>query len=250
MVSDGHKSFTSQSVPAGEECAAELLDEFSSMERGAQTWLDEVVGHLDRPLLPAPPLIMAAEGSDIADFFNEVQLSQSGAQLSASSLANEVAGMPQTVRRRDVLTAYPYTNTLTVLEVTGAVLREAMERSAAYFDLDEAGRLCVSDQFLKPKIEHYNYDYYAGVDYTVDVSKPVGQRITELRYQDRPVADGDKFTICLNSYRASGAGGYACYTDCPVLREINTEMSDLILEFFKSSPTLSLERRSSYVVIK
>ena len=96
----------------------------------------------------------------------------------------------------------------------------------------------------------YNYDYYAGVDYTVDVSKPVGQRITELRYQGRPVADSDKFTICLNSYRASGAGGYACYTDCPVLREINTEMSDLILEFFKSSPTLSLERRSSYVVIK
>ena len=250
MVSDSHKSFTSQSVPAGGECAAELLDEFASMERGAQTWLDEVVGHLDRPLLPAPPLIMAAEGSDIADFFNEVQLSQSGAQLSASSLANEVAGMPQTVRRRDVLTAYPYTNTLTVLEVTGAVLREAMERSAAYFDLDEAGRLCVSYQFLKPKIEHYNYDYYAGVDYTVNVSKPVGQRITELRYQGRPVADGDKFTICLNSYRASGAGGYACYTDCPVLREINTEMSDLILEFFKSSPTLSLERRSSYVVIK
>lgn len=51
-------------------------------------------------------------------------------------------------------------------------------------------------------------------------------------------------------FRASGAGGYACYTDCPVLREINTEMSDLILEFFKRSPTLSLKRRSSYAVMK
>lgn len=122
--------------------------EFANLERGAQTWLDTVVGHLDRPLLPVPPLIMAAEGNDIADFFNEVQISCSGAQLAATSLANEIAGFPQTVRRRDVLTAYPYTNTLTVLCVTGSILRRAMERSAEYFAVDEEGRLRVADAFL------------------------------------------------------------------------------------------------------
>lgn len=41
------------------------------------------------------------------------------------------------------------------------------------------------------------------------------------------------FTICLNSYRASGTGGYDCYVGCPVVREIGTEMSDLILDYFK-----------------
>ena len=248
VVANGHVICNSQAVPAGGDCDPILLERFGSLEQGAQTWLDTVVGHLDRPLLPGPPLIMAAEGNDIADFFNEVQMSCSGAQLAATSLANEAAGFPQIVRRRDVLTAYPYTNTLTVLRVTGAVLRLAMERSAEYFAVDEDGRLCVADSFLKPKVEHYNYDYYAGVDYAINVSKPVGQRITARTYQGKTVRDGDEFTICLNSYRASGAGGYPEYTRCPIVREINVEMSDLILDFFKSHPKLSLKTRRWFTV--
>lgn len=248
VVANGHVICNSQAVPAGGDCDPILLERFGSLEQGAQTWLDTVVGHLDRPLLPGPPLIMAAEGNDIADFFNEVQMSCSGAQLAATSLANEAAGFPQIVRRRDVLTAYPYTNTLTVLRVTGSVLRRAMERSAEYFAVDEDGRLCVADSFLKPKVEHYNYDYYAGVDYAIDVSEPAGQRITALTYQGKTVRDGDEFTICLNSYRASGAGGYPEYTRCPIVREINVEMSDLILDFFKSHPKLSLKTRRWFTV--
>lgn len=128
------------------------------------------------------------------------------------------------MRRRDVLTAYPYTNTLTVLRVTGSVLRRAMERSAEYFAVDEEGRLCVADAFLKPKVEHYNYDYFSGVNYAFDVSRPEGQRVVELTYQGKAVKDEDEFTICLNSYRASGAGGYPEYTQCQVVREINIEI--------------------------
>lgn len=244
----GRISCSSRAVAAGGSCDSLLLEKFSSMERGAQIWLDAVVGRLDHPLLPAPPLEMASSGSDIADFFNEVQLFASGAQISICSLANEVAGMPQVVRRRDVLAAYPYTNTLTVLRVTGAVLRQGMERSAEYFGLDEEGRLCISDAFLKPKVEHYNYDYFAGVNYVIDVTRPIGRRITELTYQGRPVTDSEEFSVCLNSYRASGAGGYPAYTQCPVLREINVEMADLILEFFKHVPEVSLQTRRSFRV--
>ena len=108
----------------------------------------------------------------------------------------------------------------------------SMERSAEYFTRNEDGTLRISDAFLKPKVEHYNYDYYAGVHYVFDCSRPVGQLVTELCVGGRPVVDDDVFTACLSSYRASGTGGYDCYTGCPVLREIGTEMSDLLLDFF------------------
>ena len=144
------------------------------MEHGAQDWLDQVVGHLPSPLQPDTPLRMAAGGSGLPDLFNAVQLWASGAQLSASSLANDVAGLPQVVRRRDLLIAYPYTNTLSVLEITGAVLRQAMERSAAYFTRDADGTLRVSDCFLAPKVEHYNYDYYMGVSLHLRYLPPGG----------------------------------------------------------------------------
>ena len=233
VVSDTEKHFSSETIPAGGPCRKDWIDEFAGMEHGAQDWLDQVVGHLPHPLQPDTPLRMAAHGSGLPDLFNTVQLWASGAQLSAASLANDVAGLPQVVRRRDLLIAYPYTNTLSVLEITGKILRQAMERSAEYFTRDADGTLRVSDCFLAPKVEHYNYDYYAGVTYTYDISRPVGQRVTSLAVQGKPVADNDRFTICLNSYRASGTGGYDCYVGCPVVREIGTEMSDLILDYFK-----------------
>ena len=242
-VSGGRKRISSETLPASGPCSQALMDRFQPMNLGAQQWLDAVVGHLARPLVPDDHLTMAASGNDLADFFNEVQLDISGAQLSVASLANEVAGMPQVVRRRDVLTAYPYTNTLTVLEVPGRLLRQAIERSAEYFALQEDGSLCISDAFLKPKVEHYNFDYYAGVDYEIDVRRPLGQRLVSLTCGGREVADDTLFTVCLNSYRASGAGGYPGYPQCRVLQEINTEMSDLILEFFRRHPTVDVTPR-------
>lgn len=232
-VSGGEKRFSSETIPAHGECRADWLAEFADMERGAQNWLDQVVGHLETPMTPDTPLHMAAEGTALADLFNTVQLAASGAQLSVTSLANDAAGLPQTVRRRDILNAYPYTNTLTVLEITGAVLRRAMERSAEYFTRNPDGSLRVSDCFLEPKVEHYNYDYYAGVTYAYDITRPVGERVVELKANGKPVQDTDVFTACLSSYRASGTGGYDCYVGCPVVREIGTEMSDLLLDYFK-----------------
>lgn len=174
-----------------------------------------------------------AHGKCRADWLAEFADLERGAQLSVTSLANDAAGLPQTVRRRDILNAYPYTNTLTVLEITGAVLRKAMERSAEYFTRSPDGTLHVSDCFLKPKVEHYNYDYYAGVSYAYDITKPVGKRVAELTVNGAPVKDTDVFTACLSSYRASGTGGYDCYVGCPVVREIGTEMSDLLLDYFR-----------------
>lgn len=247
-VDGANKTAASDLVPAGGTCDATLLEAFSGVEEGAQRWLREVVGHLHQSMTPASHLEMAAKGSAIANLFNAVQLDASGAQISAVSLANEIAGFPQTVRRKDILTTYPYANTLAVLRVTGAVLRAAMERSAEYFALDEHGALVISDRFLRPKVEHYNYDYYAGVRYVVDVSRPVGSRITRLTYAGRAVGDEDTFTLCMNNYRSSGSGDYPMYVGCEVVKEINTEMAELIMAYFEHNPNLSCQEEPTYQV--
>lgn len=227
------KHFAGEAIPAHGKCSEECLAEFADLERGAQNWLDQVVGDLEKPMVPDTPLNMAANGTPLADLFNTVQFERSGAQISVTSLANDAAGIPQTVHRRDILNAYPYTNTLVVLKITGAILRQAMERSAEYFTKNDDGSLRVSDCFIKPKVEHYNYDYYAGVSYAYDISKPVGQRVVKLDFNGEPVKDTDEFTACLSSYRASGTGGYDCYVGCPVVLEDSTEMTDMLLDYFK-----------------
>ena len=210
-VQDGKPVIRSQAVAAQAPPDPELMQAFSGLEAQVQHWLDQSVGSLPYPLHTASHLQMAACGSDIAKLFSDVQLRASGAQLSAVSLANEVMGFGESVTRRNILASYPYSNTLMVLEITGATLRAAMERSAAYFDLDERGCLTISETFLLPKVEHYNYDYYAGVEYRMDVTKPVGERVVLLQYQGKPVQPTDVFSICMRRlrdvYRLPGAPG-------------------------------------------
>ena len=181
-VQDGKPVIRSQAVAAQAPPDPELMQAFSGLEAQVQHWLDQSVGSLPYPLHTASHLQMAACGSDIAKLFSDVQLRASGAQLSAVSLANEVMGFGESVTRRNILASYPYSNTLMVLEITGATLRAAMERSAAYFDLDERG--------------------------------------------------------CL-----TGAGGYEMYTGCRVLREIQRDMSDLIMEYFERGMQKTLFQR-------
>ena len=219
-------------IPNG--AGEKLREKYQPLEDEIQKWLDQPLGHLSRPLLPEDKVTMALHGSPIADFINRIQLHFSGAQLSVVGLANEIAGFRSEVSTRDVIATYPFPNTLVVCEITGARLKAVMERSAEYFALDADGNVVVAESFLHPKVEHYNYDYYAGVDYRIDPTKPHGSRIVELTYRGKPVADTDTFTLCLNNYRYSGAGGYEVYRECPGVREINVEMVELIMDYLGS----------------
>ena len=122
-VQDGKPVIRSQAVAAQAPPDPELMQAFSGLEAQVQHWLDQSVGSLPYPLHTASHLQMAACGSDIAKLFSDVQLRASGAQLSAVSLANEVMGFGESVTRRNILASYPYSNTLMVLEITGATLR-------------------------------------------------------------------------------------------------------------------------------
>ena len=132
-------------------------------------------------------------------------------------------------------------DTLVVLEVTGEVLRQTMERCAAYFTLVD-GQPQISQEFLLPKVEHYNYDFYAGLSYTFDLRRPVGSRVVQLTKLDgSPLGDGT-FRLCTSNYRATGTGGYEILRKCPVLWRGGVEMPDLTARYIQMhSPVSALK---------
>jgi 2',3'-cyclic-nucleotide 2'-phosphodiesterase/3'-nucleotidase len=212
-------------------------------------WLDKPIGRLSKPLVPGGKLDMALHGSPIAGFFNLVQLDASGAEISCASLGNELRGFESAVTVRDVVASYVYANTLVVLEVTGRVLRAALEQCAAYFKVSAGGEVAIADAFLRPKEAHYNYDYFYGIEYVFDLGNPVGSRVVKLTYQDHVVSDGEEFTLAMNSYRATGAGDFDFYAGCPRVREIQTEVSELILNYLAAHETIRIPEDAPYRVI-
>ncbi len=166
----------------------------------------------------------------IIDLIHDVQRRVSGAELSIASAFSLDAGFapgPITVERLTVL--YPYENTLRALKLSGAQLRAFLEQSARYWVVRASpdGGLGFGPD---PRIPGYNYDILQGLDYTIDLSQPMGRRITRLSREGRPVADTDSFTVAINSYRASGGGGYDMLRAAPVVYEGSREIRELIIE--------------------
>ena len=231
---DGAKSrFQSNLIPVGGTHPAEPYQSLLPLENAVQHWLDQPIGVLSQAIPPEGKLEAALYGSQVAALFNQVQLTETGADFSCTSLGNDPVGLASPVTMRGVTAAYLFANTLVVLEVTGEVLRQTLERCAAYFTLVD-GQPQISQEFLLPKVEHYNYDFYAGLAYTFDLRRPVGSRVVRLTKLDgSPLGDGT-FRLCTSNYRATGTGGYEILRECPVLWRGGTEMPDLTAHYIQA----------------
>ena len=239
-VSDGEVNAELKLVEAGKQSCPEALTLLEPYEKKAALWMDSPVGHLDHELLPGDHLDMAANGSLIANFFNQVQLEASGAQISITSLANDVKGFNKNVTIRDIVATYIYPNTLITLEMTAETIKKVLERSAEYFSLD-GDRLEISESFLKPKVEHYNYQYLSGIEVVMDIRRPMGERVVSIKYNGEELAKDKKYTVCMNNYLASGTGGYDFIKSCKRIKEEPTEIAELIMDYISSHNNISVD---------
>lgn len=84
--------------------------------------------------------------------------------------------------------------------MNGAQLKRYMEWSASYYNQYQDGDLTIS---FNPDSRGYNCDTFYGVNYQINIAKPVGERIENLTWTDgTPVTDDDVFTLAVNNYRA------------------------------------------------
>ncbi|WP_091303069.1 bifunctional metallophosphatase/5'-nucleotidase [Micromonospora halophytica] len=158
----------------------------------------------------------------ILDFINHVQTevvttALAGTAYAALPVLSIAAPFSRTavfsqgdVRIRDVAGLYVFDNTLEAVVFTGAEVRAYLEYSAKYFRTLAVGAPVDPATISDPAVPDYNYDVISGLDYDIDISAPVGQRITRLVLPgiDTPVADDAQFVIAVNNYRRSGGGNF------------------------------------------
>ena len=246
---DGSKSVSSELLPASSEPLAEAAALLAPLERRVQAWLDAPAGRIDRPLDAGDPLERALRGCDLANFINTVLREVSGAQVSSCALGNEIKGLPRDVTVRDIVSAYIYSNTLLVLNLSGATLRRFIERTAAYFALDSDGHARVSDEFLRPKVQHYNYEHFLGIDYVIDLRRPVGERVTSLRLDGHEVGDEEKVSVCVSSYRACGTGGYDMLLGQEVIRDVQEDVAEMLIRYILEHPDIHVDTHRYLTVL-
>lgn len=224
-----------------------MVETLRPFEDATRVWLDADLGHTDQDMTIQDPLSCRIKKHPLFQLINDVQRFHTGAQLSCASLPNQPPGFRTRIKRRDVAANFVYPNTIFVMEITGKILKAALERSAEYFERRD-GILTIAESFVKPKLEHYNYDVYDGIEYSFDVSRPKGSRVVRLTRLGKPVSDDDVFTLALNNYRAAGGGDYAMFDDAIVLKEFDQPLSDWIAQAISSQPRLHVEIHDNFFV--
>ncbi|HXM35674.1 MAG TPA: bifunctional UDP-sugar hydrolase/5'-nucleotidase, partial [Pyrinomonadaceae bacterium] len=224
---------------------AESLKLAEPYDRETNNWLARVIGESSAEL-------SAREGrfrdTAILDLVQLVQLEAGKADVSLAANFNSQARIPKgpfTVR--EIAGLYVYENTLVVLEVTGRQLKEALEHSAEYFRAFQPGKSAAD--LVDEKIPAYNFDIGEGVNYDLDISKPLGQRIQNLSFQGKPVRPEQKFRLATNNYRANGGGGYTMYKDAPVIYRSSELIRDLIIDWVERHKTIPTQPNNNWRIV-
>ena len=143
---------------------------------------------------------------------------------------------------KDMADIYIYPNTIRAVKVTGAQVREWLERSAGiYNQIDPAKG--GEQELVNAKFPAYNFDVIAGVQYKIDptqasryddngkVVNPDARRIKDLTYNGKPVTDDQVFIVATNNYRAGGGGNFPGNDGSTIVLDAPDLTRDAIMRF-------------------
>ena len=171
----------------------------------------------------ATPLYSRQAFAGMSDFINlihTITLRSSGAQVSfAAPLSQNGIVKAGTLIYNDLFTIYPYENQLYKISMSGKEIVDCLEYS---YDAWIQNPLASGGHVLKianrPDSRNgntrwsfigtsFNFDSAGGLNYTVDVTKPYGERINVSSLADgSPFKLDEQYSVALTSYRASGGG--------------------------------------------
>lgn len=203
----------------------ELDDRYPVSQDYVRTFHDkeeEVSAFLSRPVGTLESSVDASEAlfgsSGYLSVVHEMQMRTMSADLSFAAPLSVSASLPSgTVYARDLFKFCPYSNFLYTMELSGREIKGYLEHSYAGWtnqmkSKEDALLLFRPDAKAEDKYKTqtptYNYSSAYGIDYTVDVSRPAGERVSILQFSNgEPFLLDKKYRVAVNSYRAGGAGG-------------------------------------------
>ncbi|MFE6225767.1 bifunctional metallophosphatase/5'-nucleotidase [Streptomyces sp. NPDC057854] len=160
--------------------------------------------------------------------------------LSQASCFSRTARIPAgEITIKDAAGLYPFENTLEARLMTGAQLKEYLEYSAKYYVQTPAGAPVDTAKLTNAdNTPDYNYDAVYGLAYEIDIAKPVGQRITGLTFEGKPLDPAAKFVLAVNNYRASGGGAFPHVAKAEQLWANSDEIRNTIIQWVQAKGTV------------
>ncbi|GGY39070.1 bifunctional metallophosphatase/5'-nucleotidase [Streptomyces djakartensis] len=160
--------------------------------------------------------------------------------LSQAACFSRSARIPAgAVTIRDVAGLYVFENTLEARLMTGAQMKAYLEYSANYFVQTAPGAAVDPAKLTNANgTPDYNYDVVSGLQYEIDIAKPAGSRVTNVRFEGQPLADDAKFVFAVNNYRANGGGNFPHVAAARLLWSNSEEIRNTMIAWVKAKGSI------------
>ncbi len=230
------KSGANESVSSLTEDAA-LKAALTPYHNTTVTYINTPIGFAEGAFPGGYPARVA--DGPMADLINQVQTEAAAAagfpvDASLAALFNNDAKLNAgPIKLKDSYAVYIYDNTLYVIEATGQMVKDELEWTANYFLRYYYEPTGVA---INSAVRDYNYDLWSGIEYKLDVTKPVGQRVVELKLNGQPLAMDQTIRVALNNYRATGK-----FPTAKILYQSTTEVRELVTNWIMAHSPIAPE---------
>ena len=161
---------------------------------------------------------------------------------------------------KNVADLYVYPNTIKVVKISGAEVREWLEMSAGQFrQIDPKG--APEQDLLAPAYRSYNFDTLDGVSYQIDITQPArysadgvlldgaAHRIVGLSYQGKPIDEKADFLVITNNYRASGGGNFPGLNASKIVIDSPDENREAVVSYLRAAGTVNAQADGNWRVL-
>ncbi|MDE6316792.1 MAG: 5'-nucleotidase C-terminal domain-containing protein [Muribaculaceae bacterium] len=195
---------------------AGFMQRFATQRDEVERFVSEKLGHVSTPMTTRDAYFGP---SSFMSFIHQLQLAISGADISfAAPLSYDATIDSGDIHVSDMFNLYKYENMLYTMALTGQEIKDYLEMS---YDIWTNTMTSTDDRLLRLRdganaddMTHtgfrypsYNFDSAAGINYTVDVTRPRGEKITILSLADGSPFDTETiYRVAINSYRGNGGG--------------------------------------------
>ncbi len=143
---------------------------------------------------------------------------------------------------------YLYPNTIAAVEINGKTLKSWLERSAENFNQVLPSQKGEFD-IINSKFSGYNFDIIDGVNYQIDISRPVGKRIKNLTFQGKKIHQKMQFVVATNNYRAFGGGHFPDLDGSNVIYEDTIENREIIVNYIREKKIVDIEADQNWSLL-
>ena len=148
------------------------------------------------------------------------------------------------------LDLYLYPNTVRAVKMTGAQIREWLERSTLVFNRIDPAQT-KPQPLINSLLPSYNFDVILGVTYRIDVTQqarystvgrvvdPSAHRILDLRYNGKPIDESASFVVATNNYRSGGGGSFPGLDGSSIIFESSDNNQEILKDWLTAQKTVS-----------